>query len=49
MNDGTQPTVERRVGKADRRENSLDRRNEDRVMDDIEPRRNPEIPDRRSA
>ena len=43
------PLQERRKGPSDRRNNSLDRRNEDRLLDDFEPRRNPDIPDRRTA
>ena len=42
-------TEERRVGPADRRIATLDRRNEDRLNDDLLPRRNPDVPDRRLA
>ena len=38
---------ERRTGKADRRVAAQDRRNEDRLAEELLPRRNPEIPDRR--
>ena len=39
--------AERRVGVPDRRSALQDRRNEDRVMEDLLPRRNPDVPDRR--
>jgi len=38
---------ERRTGAKDRRNNGSDRRNEDRVLEDVLPRRNPYEPDRR--
>lgn len=38
---------ERRSGKPDRRRSREDRRNEDRMLDDPAPRRNPDVPDRR--
>ena len=39
--------VERRRGVSDRRMAHHDRRNEDRVNEDLLPRRNPDVPDRR--
>ncbi|NKB98548.1 MAG: hypothetical protein GKR90_08665 [Pseudomonadales bacterium] len=45
---GTAPEKERRNGVADRRSVSPERRNEDRLADDLEPRRNPDTPDRRA-
>ena len=42
------PEEERRKGPKDRREAAEDRRNEDRVAEDPLPRRNPDLPDRRS-
>ena len=42
-------STERRLGAVDRRQAAMDRRNEDRLNQDFEPRRNPEIPDRRQA
>jgi len=38
---------ERRKGPADRRKRNPDRRNPERVADDVVPRRNPDQPDRR--
>jgi len=38
---------ERRRRAKERRVAALDRRNEDRVAEDLNPRRNPELPDRR--
>ncbi len=38
----------RRQGPADRRGNSPDRRNPERLQDDIAPRRHPDLPDRRA-
>lgn len=38
---------ERRKGNADRRKQKQDRRNPERVADDLVPRRNPDTPDRR--
>ncbi|MEM9623756.1 MAG: hypothetical protein AAF993_19080 [Pseudomonadota bacterium] len=38
---------ERRTGPETRRKHTQDRRNEDRVAEELEPRRNPDIPDRR--
>ena len=47
--DTGQPQSDRRTGVRDRRVASIDRRNEDRVADDFDPRRNPDIPDRRQS
>ena len=44
-----QPDSERRKGEADRRRTSGDRRNEARVANDFEPRRNPDASDRRKT
>lgn len=41
--------TEKREGPKDRRAATTDRRNEDRVNEDFEPRRNPEVYDRRQA
>lgn len=38
---------ERRKGPADRRKHNPERRNPERVAEDVVPRRNPEQPDRR--
>lgn len=38
---------ERRKGPADRRQRKPDRRNPERVAEDLVPRRNPDQPDRR--
>ena len=38
---------EKRSGVKDRRIGRVDRRNEDRVAEEIDPRRNPEVQDRR--
>jgi hypothetical protein len=40
-------TPERRKGPIDRRAPPQDRRNPERTADDIAPRRNPDLPDRR--
>ncbi len=40
---------ERRTGPKTRRMALEDRRNEDRVAEDVLPRRNPDLPDRRAA
>ena len=40
--------VDRRTGLADRRQAGVERRNADRITDELEPRRNPDTPDRRS-
>jgi len=39
----------RRLGEAERRKNTLDRRNEDRIAEEMLPRRNPDVPERRLA
>ncbi len=39
--------IERRFGNGERRNTSHDRRNEDRVANDADPRRNPDCWDRR--
>ena len=44
-----EPQADRRTGVRDRRVSNIDRRNEDRVADEFEPRRNPDIPDRRKS
>lgn len=44
---GTEAPVERRQGLADRRSASADRRDPDRLQQDIAPRRNPDQADRR--
>ena len=44
-----EPQADRRTGVRDRRVSNIDRRNEDRVVDEFEPRRNPDIPDRRKS
>lgn len=41
------PGPERRKGEDDRRTNGPDRRNDDRVIEEVLPRRNPEQADRR--
>ena len=38
---------ERRNGPKDRRSSAQDRRDEDRVANELMPRRNPDVPDRR--
>ncbi|MEE4283619.1 MAG: hypothetical protein V2I41_16880 [Pseudomonadales bacterium] len=40
---------ERRNGRKDRRDKKSDRRNDDRLLEDPLPRRNPDIPDRRNT
>ncbi|XOV85060.1 MAG: hypothetical protein ACFHXK_08020 [bacterium] len=40
---------ERRNGRKDRRENKNDRRNDERLLEDPLPRRNPDTPDRRNS
>ena len=40
---------ERRNGRKDRRDKKNDRRNDDRLLEDPLPRRNPDIPDRRNT
>ncbi|MEM7101339.1 MAG: hypothetical protein AAF541_24015 [Pseudomonadota bacterium] len=42
-----EPVPERRIGPADRRVADEDRRNEDRLNDELDPRRNPDMTDRR--
>ena len=49
INSDPEPQADRRKGAKDRRATRLDRRNEDRVADDFDPRRNPELPDRRRS
>lgn len=46
MPETTKP--DRRKGPKDRRASKPDRRNAERLLDDIAPRRNPEVPDRRT-
>lgn len=43
------PATERRAGKPDRRTTHTDRRNEDRIVNEEEPRRNPDVADRRKS
>lgn len=48
-NPGGNIAKDNRVGPADRRMAVEDRRNAERVADDLNPRRDPEVRDRRSA
>jgi hypothetical protein len=43
------PGENRRKGRKDRRLVKQDRRNAERVAEDVGPRRNPEVPDRRKS
>jgi len=43
------PEVERRKGSPDRRSKNTERRNSDRVSQDLEPRRDPDRKDRRKS
>ena len=47
QNHPTPKQCERRMGVEDRRQSDLDRRNEDRVHEELLPRRNSDLPDRR--
>ena len=47
--EGRESSSERRTGPKDRRIAAEDRRNAERVADDLNPRRDPELPDRRAA
>lgn len=43
------PEVERRKGSSDRRSENAERRNSDRVAQDLEPRRDPDRKNRRES
>lgn len=50
MSEMSEPKIpERRKGRADRRTRHQDRRDPERLIDDVAPRRNPEVPDRRKG